>query len=310
MINAGKIRLKQKAFLVCLWIFVFASTSLNADGLKGQSPLVRADSRCVCDPEANDILENPKSFNFGVFDGSCLDSCRFRKSELTHSGGSIRTVTNVMHDERFWSAQIPKNGVESVEIGFEEFQTGVFHVFLFFRLAAKTPVTLTNQKGGQNKKTQIFSLAFSPEGIPPRDKSYNLFDAFFERYIVGHRLLSAEQLIAYSVKKLGHKVTLYKLNLDKNQMKKLFDQTMKMATQKSFETKYRLFSNNCSTNILDAIENVAPKTAAAPVYLSPLLSLERALSISGPIGTVRILASRGLIDRTRFWEVHPELKAH
>ncbi len=280
-------------------IFIFSllqATFLRAEELAVPSAL------CRCDSVAADELEGPGQINFGAYNGSCVDTCRFRKSVVIAQKGlkpvAGKTVlSNYLHKDAYWTASIPTAVVKNVQVGFEEFIPGIFHVFLIFQFPDDQPVLLKSQSpAAKVSPLRTNNLVISAEGIPPKAGKYNLFDAYFERYPIGIRALSREQVIEYSVDKLKHKVQVYDLALSHAEAGELLQLAIESISQKSFQTKYRLLTNNCATSIFDLIDTVVgPRTVKAPFYLDWFYRLERALPISGPLGTLQIFLSRNLI---------------
>jgi hypothetical protein len=252
--------------------------------------LVRPAAACRCDGGIEDRFERPSEFNFGPYTGRCVDSCRFRRSDVLSHGVRALVATNLKHDERYWQARIPVSQVESAEVGFEEFLPGIFHVFLVFHFPESAPVQIASQSS-RGPARQIRDLVLSPEGIPPKDGRYNLFDAYFERYLIDVRLLSLEQYTAYSVRKLKHKVNLYTLSLSREELAQVLRSGLNDGDQTSLRVKYRLFSNNCATKTLSFIE------AARPTFSPGFLEgLQRGLPVAGPLGTLQIFRQYHLIQ--------------
>ncbi len=280
------------------YIFLFFALTL--------SPLATAELAvpspdCQCDDTGTDLLEGPNKFNFGAFTGQCVDTCRYRKSiplaPLKKNSDSVR-LSNYLHEGKYWTAQVSKDGLKKVQVAFEEFMPGVFHVFLIFEFVDKNSVYLTPQVGERAGQTvKISNLVISPEGIPPKAGKYNLVDAYMERYPIGIRTMSRQQVILWSVEKLKHKVEVFDLKLSSVQATALLNSALESLTSKSFKVRYGLLSNNCATSVLDYIDAVIkPEAERFPLYYSWLYPLERALSIAGPFGTRKILMSRNLIE--------------
>jgi hypothetical protein len=256
---------------------------------------------CKCEEAAEDLLAGPNQLNFGAFSGRCMDACRYRKSvplaPFKKNADSV-LLSNYLHEGKYWTAQIPRQGLKKVQVAFEEFMPQVFHVFLIFEFLDKSSVYLTPQVGARAGQTvRISNLVVSPEGIPPKAGKYNLVDAYMERYPIGIRTMSRQQVIRWSVEKQKHKVEVFDLKLSSVQAKALLDSALESLTSKSFKVRYGLLTNNCATSVLDYIDAVIkPEAERFPLYYSWLYPLERALSIAGPFGTRNIMLSRNLIE--------------
>jgi hypothetical protein len=290
----------KRLSLFALSLFAVA---LSRDATAANSDLAVPAAACTCDLNQKDKYEGPNQIAFGAFAGQCLDTCRFRRSIVLGANPWApdtrkAVITNFMHDGSYWKAQVPLTTVESVEVGFEEFIPGVFHVFLLFQFPERSPVRLDPQIHREHSlPTRVHNLVISPEGIPPRDGKYNFLDAFMERYPVGIRTLSKQQVIHWSVDTLKHKVQVFALKLDPQQRQELLRSALHTVATRSFQTKYRLFTNNCATSVLDLIDSVVkPDVTRYPVYADFLYAIERALPIAGPIGTLKVFLTRNLIN--------------
>lgn len=268
--------------------------------------LVISADHCACDPFAKDKLENPSQFNFGTFTGQCVDSCRFRRSDLMafNSPALLKNksntifLSNFQHEGSYWKAKFNLNQVQAADVGFEEFLPGIFHVFLVFYFPKDNPILLYPQN--KNKHTQplkIYDLVLSPEGVPPKNGKYTLYDAYMNRYLISIRVLSKSEVINWSVKTKKHKVNLYTLSLKQSEVADVLRYGLLTGQKDSLQTKYDLFSNNCATSTLDFIDAVIkPDSSDLPLYYSLFYPLERSLSVAGPIGTMKVFLSRKLIN--------------
>lgn len=290
----------MKATRKILSVFTFLLFTFSAHHVSSENLVVPAE-HCACNPGSEDKFEDPSKFNFGAYSGQCVDSCRYRRSVFLKLDDTINSekesvvVSNLMHEDGYWTAEIPLSRAERAEVGFEEFMPGVFHVFLVFHFPKEHPVLLYPQKKKSSLK-RVFEIILSPEGIPPKEGKYNLFDAYMERYLIGMRLLSKEQMVEGSVKKLKHKVTIYPLQLEQIGIREVLLVGLQSVQKETFRKKYGLFSNNCATNTLDFIDKVVkPEIEEFPIYYHFFYALERSIPVAGPLGTFRVFLSRNLI---------------
>ncbi len=302
-VNFAKYIASQKVFFSVMLLACFM-TPLAQGAVQLAVPAID----CACKPNENKDLVGPSQINFGYYLGYCVDSCHYRKSstlslrsgDLNHQKDRV-VITNLKHQDSFWRAELPIYSVESAWIGFEEFMPGIFHVFLVFDFEQKSPVVLRNQEKSKTPiSMKIKEVVVSPEGVPPREGRYNLFDAYLERYPLGIRAISKTELVNWSVKKLKHPVRLYPLQLSFHQKVELLKASLSVLDFESFREKYSLLKNNCATKVLDLIDAVVkPESQRHPFYYSWLYNLERALPVAGPIGTLNILLNRKLIADAR-----------
>ncbi len=313
--------MKNRFWILLLLFFcvlgaVFAQVPQNfktfpsAESLKvSASPLVQRDMSCGC--HAEDPLEIPSKFNFGVFSGLCIDACRFRPARLLFWEGSTQRIEvgNILHEGFFYKSAFSLNQIEQVDVGFEMFAPGVYHVFLKFTLQSKPkkPIyrlpQLSNARGlpaASSSLSELKTLILSSEGIPPKDQGFNLIKSYFENYVLGYRLLTGEEFERWT-RQQNHPVKFYKLNMSSESARRVFLSSMRRSEERGLESVYKLFSNNCSTSVLSLIDTEiqmpnslhhTPSTLLAPIF-----KLEEALPIIGPIGTLRALESRQLIKK-------------
>lgn len=248
-------------------------------------------STCKCESLSADRDTGPSQINFGHFAGKCFDTCRFRKSEISKIKNEIG-ISNVLHEGKYWKARIYEGNVENAQIGFEEFRPGISHIFISFHF--KKPITLSSQSDPSAPVT-VQDLVISPEGIPPKDGTYNLIDAFLNRYPIGIRVLSRSQMMEWAVGIKGHPVKMFDLNLDLKQKNQLLIHSLDLVAKSSFKEQYALFSNNCATKVGDLIDAVLVPDMHTPTYMKLFYSWERSLPVAGPIGTLKFLSSRNLI---------------
>lgn len=265
------------------------------------TPLVTYSPNCICDPNIVDRLENPKQISFGAFNGQCVDSCKYRRSKLAKATKNNYSkhvhfhLTNLLHENQYWTAQIPVDAVQTAQIGFEEFIPGIYHVFLVFNFPENQPVRLQSQLRS-NSSTQTQTLVLSAEGIPPKNGEYNFIDAYMGRYVTGVRMMSLDQIVHWSVKIKNRQLVLYTFEKGPQEIAHLLKTGLLESEKNSFDTVYDLFKNNCATNTMDWIDQVfTPERPQFPIYYSLIYPIERAIPIRGPFSTFDVLVSRNLI---------------
>jgi hypothetical protein len=257
------------------------------------SPLTRLASQCACSSHKKDKLEEPLAFAFGKFEGQCIDSCRFRRARLLKRTSSQLEVGNVLHLGDFYSATIPLKSISTVEIGFEEFAFGVYHVFLRFGL--NKPAAVLRSQTDTNKPTvHTDRLVLSAEGVPAKGRPYSLLEAFMDQYLFAIRLTTGQEMERW-ITDLKHPVTFYPLKVTGEQARHAFSRGVEDSDAKGMNTGYRLFTNNCSTAALSLIIEETG-FAVDPGFLN-WNKFEMALPIKAPIGTFRALTERKLVNR-------------
>lgn len=267
-----------------------------------QLDLTRSNSECVCNTSVNDVFEEPQAFNFGKFSGQCIDSCRFRsvkilseeKLQTKNSVLDTRTldVVNILHFGKFYKSRIYLEDIQNVEAGFEEFRPGIHHVFLRFNLKISAPsLKLISQSDSKMKPIEIRSLVLSPEGVPPKNHKYDLFESYFGVYLLVHKLTSGDEMDRW-IKSQSHLVKFYTFKTQPEVAAKVLKRGISESQRLGIQNVYQLFSNNCSTSTLHIVDAEIGKISSPSMWSK----LEDALPISGPIGTLRALKNRNLVE--------------
>ncbi|WP_413942791.1 DUF4105 domain-containing protein [Bdellovibrio sp. HCB-162] len=276
------------AFLRVQFISVLIVASLFSLVSHAQASLTAADSSCRCDLKVEDPLEQPQRFAFGKFNGQCIDSCRFRPVHIFKDEKTLR-LGNILHYGKYYEAQIPLQDLDKIEVGFEEFVFSVYHVFLKFTVKKNSSALLLKEQLHPEHQLQTRSLVISSEGVPPKDHKYSLWESFQGHYLLAHRLVTGDELTRW-LQEYKHPVVLHTLQISDTQVPQIFQRAIQKSASKKLQDVYQLFSNNCSTSSLgfiDEAEALRPKNFWE--------KFEESLSVAGPLGTLRILSSRGLI---------------
>lgn len=268
--------------------------------LASSRELVYPTYQCSCQKTQGDKFEEPLAFNFGPFKGSCIDSCRFRPAQILKSRryGSISLsknpkeffVAQVLHNEEYRVARLRLDHFSDVEAGFEEFTPGVFHTFLKFKLREDAPsILLLSQRRESDLVLYTRGLVISSEGVPPRDKPYNLIDGALGRYLLVHRILTPEESKRW-IQLQKNPVIFLKVNIDPKKVPRILGDALTISQLEKFDFNYDLFSNNCATSMLRILEPATPKKVKSiwPDWI-------KGLSIAGPFGTLGYMQENGIL---------------
>lgn len=280
--------LARIVFLILLGSALLAQT---------QSQSVEA---CRCASSSSDEFEIPYSFPSGPYKDQCVDSCRFRYAEILHTkqyknlkaSGDEWLIANILHNEKFYVGLIPFSKFRKIEIGFEEFKTGIYHVFLRFPLEdSDSPLTLVSQNGNDkgDKPESSRGLVISSEGVPPKDQPYSLWEGFLGNYLISHRLTTSEESLRWT-SKLKNPVHYHALNMDPEEVVKVLKAALEASHNERLSQNYRLFTNNCATSILRFLMMGRKK-----IEVSDWDRFEIALPVAGPIGTLPVLKKMGVL---------------
>lgn len=282
----------MKSIIGALLLLSFVSLNSGASSLTVPNPL------CACDQKNQDPFEKTVQFNFGKFSGQCIDSCRFRPAEILNKSGvkipGLRSddvvVANFLHLSKYYMAVIPVKSIDSVEIGFEEFRPMIHHILTRYRLRSGAAIRLYSQSGNGSLVTQADSVVVSFEGVPARGEPYSLLESFMENYILTGRVLSGDELLKTN-QIYGHLFKFYPLQLSDEQKGQMFKSAVQQSHKTGLGQVYKLFTNNCSTATLSAL-NAALELRDN----SGLTLVQEALPIDGgPLGLLQALRGRGVL---------------
>ncbi|WP_374073467.1 hypothetical protein [Bdellovibrio bacteriovorus] len=266
-------------FTVTLVLFITARAQATS--------LTTVNKSCICNAEVMDSLEEPQSFNYGKFQGQCIDSCRFRAARILEKSPAL-SVGNILHLGSYYKATIPWEHFAKIEMGFEEFLPGISHVLLRFTLDEKAPsIKLVNQTDLTKSPIEVRSLVISSEGVPPKDHKYSLLESYFGHYLLAHRLVTGQELDRW-IAEYKHPLKFVELQVNKESIGKIFLQGVQESDAKRLQNIYALFSNNCSTSAFSFIDSEVKASRTS------WERFEEALPIAGPIGTLRSLFNRNL----------------
>ncbi len=282
----------MKTVIKILLLSLLIPFSVNAFG----EALTQSNPSCLCEQSGSDQLEEPQSFNFGKFQGLCIDSCRFRPARLLgQKSGADKTeifqLGNILHFGRFYKGSIPLKDIESVQVGFEEFLPGVYHVFLQFEILPKAPAVRLTDQLDPKKTVEVRSFVISAEGVPPKDHKYDLVESYFGHYLVAIRLVTGAEMIRWT-SELKHPVKMVPLKIESSSVAEIFKKAVQSSDKLRLQNVYQLFTNNCSTTILNLIDSELGWQEVSSAWRK----IEEALPIAGPIGTFRALKLRDLIQ--------------
>ncbi len=222
-------------------------------------PIIVESLKCMCE-SGPDSYASPFVFTYGKYKGQCVDNCTYRSTQLSfnpkdYNEKRLVQVSNIFHEGKFWKAYLPITQLESTELLFEKFAWNANHVSI--RFIFKDPLLLESQidlpKYGPSKKVWLNtkSIVFSPEGAPPKNLKYTLYDSFMGRYGLIYRAYSYEKYQEIT-KNLNHPVKTIALELNAKESQALLITSFTKANSRPIET-YQLLFNNCATASIDLI---------------------------------------------------------
>lgn len=259
---------------------------------------------CACStPEVSDRYDVPLQYQNGAFAGECVNSCVYRPAHIVKVNADEKSnrffeIRNVLHEGLFWTAKIPTQSVDSVEILFETFLTKTNHVAMIFNFS-KEPIILKAQSPSSariEKEVEIRSLVVSPEAVPPRGRNYSLKNGLVGDYALMYRAMSFDHFKIMAAKS-HHPMRVYKTKISKAESQAVMITALIKMSQRTLTT-YQLLFNNCATSTLDLILS-GKKLSRSPGWnMWNILDPLRGIPVDLSIGTFRSLHWWNLIEPT------------
>lgn len=253
-----------------------------------RSSIAAQDETCATDKD--DKNENPirLSKRFGKYRGRCINTELFRKPSVLSERSKSVLVTNVRHDERFWTGNFPTADSEIAGYEFlvrhEGFIVTSGHTQML--VTFKKPVKLRAQDGS-GKTASVRNFIYSVEATFPKGAKYNVFKGLEPNYLLIGRLLTAKQSI--EEEKESH-YDRYPLRLGYQERGQLWKLILEQATSDRF-IPYNTFKRNCTS----ALVNIADKL---PRFKDFQLGFKASVSLDPIVGHgVKSLNKRGLLEK-------------
>jgi hypothetical protein len=233
-------------FFVTTLMFIFFSY-LNYT----TEPILVESKECGC---AQTKSFKGLKYNYGRFKGLCVDDCQNRPAHFLTSQKLTNEllIANVLHQNKFWTAEISLGSLKSSEILFERFAWNMNHISIRFNFDDPILLTSVDLKENFKKiKMKSNSIVFSPEAALPVNHTYDLFDGFMGRYGFIYKAYSNDQYLEIA-RQLNHKIKKLSLNLDSKESQTLLVASFLKAADRPLQT-YQLVFNNCATASIDLV---------------------------------------------------------
>jgi hypothetical protein len=296
-------RFRSTGLILLTFISLLAVSILYFNDYFLQSAqMVQDDHTCACESsqKGHDPFEKPLRYIHGEFKGLCINSCSYRHTHLlqTIENGKYIVLTNLLHENEFWLAQIPIQSIQKVYILFEEFLPGINHLAMEFTINKGTEIRLLSQRNKieipLRKKVLQDSIIISPEAAPPTGKTYSLWDGVIGNYALMNRALTQTQYMKM-VKGTDHKIRRLRVKLKPHEAQRLFVFGIRDSAS-VYQNQYQLLFNNCATKVIDSVlyskNLLVSKSWDHWDVLDPL----RGIPSSHHLGTIRSLEWWKLIE--------------
>lgn len=284
--------------IIGIKLLAFASVLLLASGGSGvaKAESMVPGSDCGCHP--GDRFDPKPKMPRGTYQGQCINSCQQRSvrrlspAEAAEYGipPQAIAVANVSHRDRFWVAQIPADGVETVIYQLEH-PIFAAHAQLRFRFSPGSEVILIPQVPNSGESpTQISDLVLSVEAVPVVGGNFDLVAGFFDNFAIAYRLVSLEARAQRMIQVDGHRVEQIQLNLTPAQNHQLLLNAIAESERAGLSRMYHSFDRNCTSEVFRLLDRTTG-------YNPPANSDIEEIFINVPTGDqISMLIANGTLD--------------
>lgn len=202
-------------------------------------------------------------FERGRYQGMEVDTSSRRSVVTIGRQGDVHTVEHFSHQNRFWRAEIPVNGIEDVIGQGFNFSSGgnlpVNHVQARFKMKSTHPIMLTAMDGSGDTAT-ISDFVSTVEGVGPVGIVWNTWDAVVGNLVNAHRLVSIEQIVVDRIINEHYEMPQYLVSpLSDEEKRDGLIRILRDADEAQMKQAYYLFlprrrSKNCTSTKFDVLD--------------------------------------------------------
>lgn len=213
----------------------------------------------------------------GQHRGECADTTSARsvvwKNEADRLGSDTFSVANVGHEQSFWIAEIPRNGVEDVIFHMEKFPAAVpaAHTQIRLRYKEGSPVRLRHQFDS-SRTAQVRDIVLSVEAIGQKGWTYDLIRGMKNEYLTAYRIVSLTDKFNWMVVTQKHDVIQWPLNLTEEQKQSILPAYLARAHREKMNASYHTINRNCTNELFRVMDSTLRYggLSALPILLNPL----------------------------------------
>lgn len=236
------------------------------------------------------------------YSSQCMDTQRFRFSEVIKQDQDELVFTNYMHEDQYWTATLSLDAVvDQVFFHVVRFEaiSGVTaaHTQLRLKFSNATPLKLVSQSDPQIQ-SKALDLVISFEAGRPENIPYNFAMGAVDNYVAVARILSGAQRLSESTENITEQYELDILQEDKILI-------AVMGIQKSsldgFSRFYNTISENCTTDAFNLLDAIPSRVGKSQAFLTVISNDP----IAGP--SVKALKERGIL-KARYADLDEELE--
>lgn len=217
----------------------------------------KPDASCALSPA--DPYERPHRIGLGSqkYAQQCVDTDRFRFSEILKQTKSEWTFSNYRHQNEYWTATLGLNTiVEHVFFQVVRFEaiSGVIaaHTQIRLKFSNQTPLKLQSQLDPQ-KTTESLDLVISFEASRPVGTPYNFALGAVDNYVSVARILSGAQRLAESTENITEQ---YELSIPQDEKLHIALLALEKSARDGFMRFYNTISENCTTDAFAVLDSL------------------------------------------------------
>ncbi len=220
---------------------------------------------CIFD--ATDSFEPHSRMPKGRYRGRCLDTRQARSivhlsaEQAAPYGGlssSEIVVANVFHDDAFWVARIPADGIETVLFQLEYFPAIVpaGHTQFRLRFSADQPVRLIGQAGANAGATATLrDLVLSVEAIGQLGYQYDVVRGLTNEFGAVYRVLSLDAKVEHMIIAQDHEVEQWELELTTDEKRELLANFLDESDIRGMSFMYNTLFLNCTNELVRVLDD-------------------------------------------------------
>jgi hypothetical protein len=267
-------------------------------------------SKCIF---LGDAYEPKARLAAGSHKGECVET-RYARSVIELPGNSTTIkIANFTHNQEFWVAEVPRNGVKNLIYQIEVFPAFenqpkdwelAGHSQVRIQFSPENPVRLTHQLDS-TKSATLTDIVISAEALGEVGYSYYIFNGMkFKRvggpfslkfendsdFNIVYRIVSLDDRYDWMINKQKHKVTQFPLTLSHEDKQKILPSFLDIAMKNKLDNPYHTIKINCANQIFLTFDNAL----TYPSFRKPKED-RYGLQESYPIGSYKSLVPRGLL---------------
>lgn len=207
-----------------------------------------------------DIYEQKVLLPSGTHKGECADTTSARSVIWDLTGfpqnADRLIVANISHDNTFWIAEFPRDGIEDVIFQMERFQAAVpaAHTQVRLRFKENSRVKLTNQFDA-SKTVYLRDFVLSVEALGQKGWTYDILRGMKNDYLAVYRITSLDVKYDWMVTQQKHEVIQWPLKISQTDKQKILPAYLNLANREQMATNYHTLLKNCTNQLFRILDS-------------------------------------------------------